>query len=156
MASRKITTGGSTLFFAAAFAALSTTCFAAIAWEKAREHPEFPGLCMWGGKIGSFNAQDAVIYQEGESWDTGDCIRATCAKLSDGLYIQYASCGVVGTEPPCIIVPGNRSLPYPECCPRPWCPELPPQLTEDPLLTTNEIEKDNEITERFYQSPLRF
>ncbi|KAG8231051.1 hypothetical protein J437_LFUL011174 [Ladona fulva] len=132
--------------------ACAASCSAAIAWEKARVDPDFPGRCLWEKRNGPLGRHPPPLqmFQPGESWDIESCAKAICTQLGDDLFIQYVSCGSVGAEPPCKVLPQNNSLPYPECCPNIWCPETPPRTMDD-FIRSNEIDKGSWEEDPQYQ-----
>ncbi|XP_028131239.1 uncharacterized protein LOC114326952 [Diabrotica virgifera virgifera] len=86
-------------------------------------------------------AYTSVIMSDADTEDLGDCYttidgigalksgvekqkEGECAVVwcSDNREIQENGCGVVGTEPPCTILPEDLSKPYPYCCESVSCP----------------------------------
>ncbi|KAF5305239.1 hypothetical protein FQR65_LT07778 [Abscondita terminalis] len=50
---------------------------------------------------------------------SNNCVKVECGRGK----IVYAGCGSIEVDSACTIEPENLSLPYPDCCPRPICPE---------------------------------
>jgi hypothetical protein len=57
------------------------------------------------------------------------------------LMVSYESCGAVDVGAPCYLSE-DLSLPYPDCCPQPMCPEDEGQTYE------NEMDNDNDENSR--------
>ncbi|KAG4077018.1 hypothetical protein HA402_016005 [Bradysia odoriphaga] len=84
--------------------------FSALSRGPPSVHPDHPGKCWDNDKT--------KAYEIGAVFTIPECTRVTC--LED-LSFEYASCGVIGTSPPCYVVKGDESLPYPQCCPDVKC-----------------------------------
>ncbi|XP_067002559.2 uncharacterized protein [Anabrus simplex] len=79
--------------------------------EIVTESPDYPGMC--------FDRDTKEFYASGSRWfKSGACEMLLCSFP----VISGYGCGTVTVEPPCEIVPGNLSLPYPDCCPQGYCP----------------------------------
>ncbi|XP_072388979.1 uncharacterized protein [Diabrotica undecimpunctata] len=65
-----------------------------------------------------------------EKQKKGECAILWC---SDDREIQENGCGMVGTNPPCTILPQDLSKPYPSCCEKITCPDSKEVLDEKPL-----------------------
>ncbi|XP_037046420.1 U-scoloptoxin(16)-Ssd1a-like [Bradysia coprophila] len=84
--------------------------FSAVSVSQPSVHPDHPGKCWYSDTMKAYDVGDVFTVPE--------CTRVTCL---GGLRFEYASCGVIGTSPPCYVVKGDSSLPYPECCPDVKC-----------------------------------
>ncbi|GLV38115.1 uncharacterized protein CBL_10082 [Carabus blaptoides fortunei] len=71
-------------------------------------HPDHPGKCYYEG------SDPPTIVTPGEEVTIkGRCTRASC---HSDFSMNFATCGLI-LGPKEYFVPGNLSLPYPECCP---------------------------------------
>ncbi|KAJ6642821.1 hypothetical protein Bhyg_07775, partial [Pseudolycoriella hygida] len=84
--------------------------FTAVAIGPPSVHPDYPGKC--------YDTKTKIAHSPGEIFTIPKCTRVTC---NHDLSFDYATCGVVGTAPPCYVVDGDLSLPYPMCCPDVKC-----------------------------------
>lgn len=62
-------------------------------------------------------------HSVGTSWQTGRCEESSCIKRDGQLFVSTFGCGTGRVDLPCKMLPVDYAKPYPECCPKPWCPE---------------------------------
>uniref|UniRef100_A0A6P7F6W8 Uncharacterized protein LOC114326951 isoform X1 n=1 Tax=Diabrotica virgifera virgifera TaxID=50390 RepID=A0A6P7F6W8_DIAVI len=81
-----------------------------------------PGTEHLGDCYSSSEGVGAMKFGEEKRLE-GECVQLVCSKNRD---IQEIGCGSVGIAPPCKIMPGDLSKPYPDCCYEISCPETIP------------------------------
>ncbi|CAH1102123.1 unnamed protein product [Psylliodes chrysocephalus] len=58
----------------------------------------------------------------------GQCAEASCGS---NRYINLVGCGSVGAVPPCKVVDGDLTKPFPECCEQVECPKIKSKLVDE-------------------------
>jgi len=88
---------------------------AALQFERAEADPRNPNACLLG-------RDDSLPI--GDSYTTVGCKKLTCYRQDGSLFLESATCGAVGAEPPCAVEAGKPwwRHDYPDCCPRVACP----------------------------------
>ncbi|CAG7785966.1 unnamed protein product [Allacma fusca] len=108
-----------------------STTLAALALGPAQVHASQPDHC--------YQESTKKFFKPGESWTEEGCMEASCLMVNytgiPRLMISYATCGVVGVEPPCYLTE-NKAAAYPDCCPEPVCPDSSEETTEEQHKTT--------------------
>ncbi|XP_018577287.1 uncharacterized protein LOC108915674 [Anoplophora glabripennis] len=82
--------------------------------------PHKKGQSDHGGHCYTDSYKIGALKKFEEKRIQGLCANAECLESKD---ISILGCGVYTVEPPCYVVPGNLSKPYPECCFEVKCPE---------------------------------
>ncbi|XP_063215894.1 uncharacterized protein LOC134527282 [Bacillus rossius redtenbacheri] len=80
------------------------------------EDPAHPRQCL--------DSSDNSYHVAGSSWNRAEkCEKGDCEYNQEEkkMIVNYYSCGVVLVPRICRAVPGNLSLPYPDCCQRLVC-----------------------------------
>ncbi|KAK8741909.1 hypothetical protein OTU49_002008 [Cherax quadricarinatus] len=120
--------------------ALISTTLAAVAIGPAVVNPDYPGMC--------WIAKQNKSFPDGGQWQEPNCMRATCLSYKSSLYVEYATCGLMGVEPGCETVQ-DLTLDYPSCCPTLSCPNL-----DNEALKGDEYEEFTNWIGEYYDQPL--
>nr|XP_053635366.1 uncharacterized protein LOC128690654 isoform X1 [Cherax quadricarinatus] len=104
------------------------------------KHQDYPGMC--------WIAKQNKSFPDGGQWQEPNCMRATCLSYKSSLYVEYATCGLMGVEPGCETVQ-DLTLDYPSCCPTLSCPNL-----DNEALKGDEYEEFTNWIGEYYDQPL--
>ena len=79
-------------------------------------HPDHPDKCH--------DQESGALVSEGSFVPMANaCGVMHCIGDTKKLYVSYKTCSSVSTDPWCELE-SDLSMPYPDCCPRPKCPEF--------------------------------
>lgn len=123
-----------------ALMALFGVSLSTVALGPSPVHPDHPGECWSNSQKKSF--------PDGGQWQEPNCVRVTCTLYKERLFVQYASCPSIGVPPGCTTT-RDVNLPYPSCCPMPYCPSNP---NPEDLMGEDYEEFTNWISE-YYDQP---
>ena len=86
-------------------------------------HPDHPDKCH--------DQESGALVSEGSFVPMANaCGVMHCIGDTKKLYVSYKTCSSVSTDPWCELE-SDLSLPYPDCCPRPKCPEIVEEESEE-------------------------